>query len=540
VTATDVVETEELSTGLTGDAELDAPDGVRAVRITWIDWDSDFRAADLRIGDRVIAVDGVALADQLLPGKFGNLVGQANESLGWQTAGAQAGQTVTLTVLRGEEQLEVAAKLLAERLYRQGDKPALAPGGPVRLENDGFDGPWMSWYENFVKRMSYVLDYAWVRTVFDNRAALAEHDEWLPRIEYVEQHHPGDFARILRADWEAVRAYLAGAPVDAVDLEYRDLGAKRLEQVRAAAVAGHAELTAALADRIIDAFPVPTLEQHAAAVGKVVELPVVQEREIVNDLGQTYAVAASPTGEYYLVLLSGNPAVRALYATTERFRGNVNPSLAERHQYIGAISEQRRMITFRDRPIVGVLVDVIAARVGADGECFVDMREPPGDAGFTFAGEAALRSLAAAAPSADAPPEAVLTTMVDAVKTADRARFDQLFATWSAGTYDGQAYYNAAYRQAPAAMNGAWERSREMITGDVYDVRVASIGRVRRVVEPDPATMRPAIDQVVCFIDHVGSFDGEYRTFMTSFVHRRWVLQRLDEGPWRITEAQSL
>jgi hypothetical protein len=79
-----------------------------------------------------------------------------------------------------------------------------------------------------------------------------------------------------------------------------------------------------------------------------------------------------------------------------------------------------------------------------------------------------------------------------------------------------------------------------MITAEVYDVRVASIRPVRRIVEPDPATFRPAVDQVVCFIDHVGSFDGEYRTFMTSFVHRRWALQRRDEGPWRFTEAQSL
>ena len=55
-----------------------------------------------------------------------------------------------------------------------------------------------------------------------------------------------------------------------------------------------------------------------------------------------------------------------------------------------------------------------------------------------------------------------------------------------------------------------------MITGDVYDVRVASVGAVRRVVEADPATMRPAIDQVICFADQVGCFDGEYRTFMTS------------------------
>ena len=63
---------------------------------------------------------------------------------------------------------------------------------------------------------------------------------------------------------------------------------------------------------------------------------------------------------------------------------------------------------------------------------------------------------------------------------------------------------------------------------------------MRRIIEPDPAVHRPAIDQVGCVLDHVGQFDGGFRTFMTSFVHRNWVLQRRDGGPWRITEVQSL
>ena len=89
-------------------------------------------------------------------------------------------------------------------------------------------------------------------------------------------------------------------------------------------------------------------------------------------------------------------------------------------------------------------------------------------------------------------------------------------------------------------MDEAWQKSREMITGDVVDVRVAHVGAVRRIIEGDAASHRPAIDQVVCTIDHVGQFEGEFWTFMTSFVHRRWVLQRRDDGPWRIVEVQSL
>jgi hypothetical protein len=267
----------------------------------------------------------------------------------------------------------------------------------------------------------------------------------------------------------------------------------------------------------------------------------VGEQDIVNALGVTYAVAAAPDGgDSYFIELSDNAKVRGLYGTAQRFRVTVNPSLTEDFQYVVAITDQRRMITYDERPAVGIMVDVLAARVGPDGECVVDLREPAPDGGFAFAGESLLRSLERSAMPDDASPEEVIVAMVDAIKTADRDSFDPLFATWDAGSFDGELFYNAAYRPSDAALNDAWEGSRELITGTVYDVRVASVGGVRRVIESRPANALPAIDQVTCFVDHVGLFDGEYRVFMTSYVHRRWVLQRRDEGPWRIAEAQSL
>jgi hypothetical protein len=541
VTPPDEVETGDLATGLTTDAEIEPRDGVRSLRVTWIAWDSDYRSSDLRIGDRVIAVDGTSLEDRLVPGKFASLVGQATESLGWQQAGAVPGQTVVLTVLRGEERKDISARLLSQRLYSMGADAALAPGGPAKLQADGFGSAWMGWYEDFVERMSYVLDFAWVRVVFDNRAALIEHDEWRPRIEYVEQHWPGRFAGMLRADWEAARVCLAGTAVGTVDLEYRDLGARRLEETKGAAATAYGELLAEFKDRLVPPFPVPTFEQLATSAGKVVELPVIREQDIVGDLGDTLAVARDPGGsEHYFIQLSGDPLVRGLYATAARFRTTVHPALIEQYGYVAAISERRRMITFDDRPTVGVLVDVIAARVGAEGECFVDLRDPAPDGSFTFAGESLLRSLELSVLPDTAGPDEVLLAMIAAIKTADRERYEPLFATWAAGNYDGEPFYNAAYRPAPAALDDAWERSRELLTEDVYDVRIASVGPVRRVLESRPANGLPAVDQVTCFVDHVGFFDGEYRVFMTSFVHRRWVLQRRDGGPWRIAEVQSL
>jgi hypothetical protein len=537
VTPPGETETGDLTTGLTTEAELEPEDGVRALRVTWIAWDSDYRSSDLRIGDRVVEVDGVSLQDRLVPGKFSSLVGQATESF----PGATAGQIVTLAVLRGTERREVSARLLSVRIYHLGDEVALAPGGPPHMRSDGFDGAWAFWYEDFVKRMSYILDYAWVRVVFNNRSALVEHEEWLSRIEYAEQHYPGDFAGRLRADWEAARECLAGAAVAGVDLEYRELGAKRLETVTAAAATAYDELILALGDRVREPFPAPTLEQLDAAVGQVVEFPALRERDIVNSLGETYGVAAAPDdGDSYFIQLSDNAKMRGLYGTAERFRVTVNPGLTENFRYVVAISDQRRMITYDERPTVGIMVDVLAARLGADGECLVDLRAPTPDTGFAFAGESLLRSLERPALPDDAGPDEVIVAMVDAIKTADRDRFDPLFATWAAGIYDGEPFYNAAYRPSDSALDDAWERSRELITEDVYDVRVASVGSVRRVLESRPANALPAIDRVTCFVDHVGSFDGEYRVFMTSYVHRRWVLQRRDEGPWRIAEVQSL
>jgi hypothetical protein len=76
--------------------------------------------------------------------------------------------------------------------------------------------------------------------------------------------------------------------------------------------------------------------------------------------------------------------------------------------------------------------------------------------------------------------------------------------------------------------------------GEVYDARVETVEKVQRVLERDADHGLPSVDQVVVWVDHYGLFDGEYRTFQNINVRRRWVLQRLDDGPWRITTIQSL
>ena len=84
----------------------------------------------------------------------------------------------------------------------------------------------------------------------------------------------------------------------------------------------------------------------------------------------------------------------------------------------------------------------------------------------------------------------------------------------------------------------SWEASRRSITGPVFDARVERVERVRRVFSA--ADGLPNLDEVIVWVDHFGQFDGEYRAFVDINVNRRWTLQRLDEGPWKILSLDHL
>ena len=84
------------------------------------------------------------------------------------------------------------------------------------------------------------------------------------------------------------------------------------------------------------------------------------------------------------------------------------------------------------------------------------------------------------------------------------------------------------------------EASRRLITGDVYDAHIGRVERTRLLYEPGPADPLPRVESARVILDHVGLIDGEYRTFSDINVHRVWRLQRLNGGPWKITEVQRL
>ena len=97
-----VIAADSVTSGLLTDSAFDAPYPALVVRS--LTWDSGFRASGLRPGDRIVAVDGVALAipadPQELARALSRMVGQLAEDQAWHDAGRKDGDPLTLTVRR--------------------------------------------------------------------------------------------------------------------------------------------------------------------------------------------------------------------------------------------------------------------------------------------------------------------------------------------------------------------------------------------------------------------------------------------------------
>lgn len=136
--------------------------------------------------------------------------------------------------------------------------------------------------------------------------------------------------------------------------------------------------------------------------------------------------------------------------------------------------------------------------------------------------------------------------MIQAIKLGDEETWKSLFANWRVVTLDNKsAIFDSSYVPPSSVLFSAWEHSRRFIMGEVCDARVEKVGRIRRIVSrglDEEDKWIPAVDQVNVFVDHYGSPDegSKYRTFVNLNVKRRWALQRLDNGPWRITSIQHL
>lgn len=567
----------DVRTGLRTEEELTSePYGFR---VTWIDWDSPFRDTDLAIGDLVVAVDGEPYAREGRETAAPRAVGQYHETMHWADRGAADGDPVTLRVLRwpdGEAlDLEIAGTLREEVFYQDAkERRALGPGGPPRTGTSSEDGAfagWASWYETFTKRSAYVLDDGWNRGSFNNRRELTTHQDDRERLDYLLESYPGPFADAAAADWERVREVLEGARFDITDddLVYRELGEKRREQARETSRAAWDAFLEELGDETIDTFPAadPIRGDRSAVTGKVVVWPWITPRGgLIERFGRSFAVAGAHREGFYFAPLDA-PEMRRFFDAFFRYRAKVDPLVAERYRFVGRVLDDPVLLTADGRPAPGLLVEVIGGMAGAgDGDCFVDLRDPepaPEDATALarevgrspFAGEAELLAVDVPELTAGSSPAEVVTTMIQAVKWADQATWESVFADWRVlSGWGGAPVVDLAYGPSRGNLDRQWGEARRQILDYLYDARVAEVGRVRTLRGPNdggpddggPDEGGPAVDQVDVIVDHVGLAEPgngggpEYRAFVDSRVYRRWRLQRLDGGPWRVTEVRRL
>jgi len=531
-------------------------------RVTWIAWDSPFRDTDLRIGDLIVALDGVPYEKADREKTAPRAIGQYQEEAFWEDRGAADGDEIVLTVLRGtpdggKQELEVRGPLRAEVFYHDGrERVALGPGGPPRRATSAEDGSlanWAGWYETFIKQASYVLDAGWDRGSFNNRRELAAHLEERERIDYLLEHYPGPFADAAAADWERVRQALEGERVELTeaDLAYRELGEKRRDEAREAARRSRERFLEGLAPETIPTFPAvdPIRGDRAAVAGKVVVFPWITPRGgLIERFGRSYAVAGSARDGFYFAPLDA-PEMQRFFDAFFRYQAKVDPGIAERYRFVARILDDPVLLTADGRPAPGLLVQVIGGSAGAgDGDLFVDLRDPvPADGAARevgrspFAGEEALAGIDVPELADDAPPAQVVTTMIQALKWADEATWRSVFASWRLfSRFSGPPIVDMAFGWKDGSFTREWGEARRQILDFVYDARVAKVGPVRTLREPGLDDGGPALDQVDVSVDHVGLIDDEYRTFTDVRVHRLWRLQRLDGGPWRVAELRRL
>ncbi len=520
----------------------------KGFRVTWIDWDSDFRNSDLQIEDIIIGYDDISFEPFLESGKHGSAIGQYGETAYWQKLDEiKHGHAITLKVFREgvKEILGIPGKLLAQRFYydsaTEDRKRALGPGGPPSMSRDDFSVSWSGWYESLAKKMSSILDGGWDHKRINNKKELQEHEGHRERIDYLQEKYPGPFADVVLSDWQKVYDSLLGKEIDEVDLEYREIGAKRIETVKQEAQTAWNKVYADLKDKTITAFPTVHIDDRDSVAGKIVELPWITTRNIINDLGKTFAVVGNMTEGFYFIQLSDSAYVRKFYDAMYRYKAQVSPKLTERYQYLAEIIDEPALITKDRKAITGLMAKIVAARAGSDGEFFVDLRNTENDDEIKFAGQEKVNQFAPIKVKDDASPREVIEAMIEAVKLGHEEAWKSLFATWRARLYwENHVTFDPSYVPR-GSFPGAWEQSRRLISDRVHDVRVDKTNTVRRILQKDDEFGFPDIDEVDVFVDHYElSENGKYKTFLDVNVRRRWTLQRLDEGPWRITTVQRI
>jgi hypothetical protein len=549
----EVVEENSLSSGLSTQALFESePCGYR---ITWINWDSSFRASDLKLGDRVIAINGKKIECPAAESatvsaqertqqiqkfvQFG--LGSLNEHTVWQQSGLQEGSSLTLSVLRqaadGNIALEIRGTVRNDRLYFAADgSPMVALPGPVGRERDGLNQPWSIWYEDFQRFLYRPLLDGWANRM-DSRRLLSELLKDQPRIDLLTKKYPGAFAQSVKADFERARVVLEGEvfKIAPSDLEYRRLGEQRAAQVKTASKTAWAAMQKSLESQTIPAFPSANpLEQRAKVVGKVVALPAIKPRDWLNEAGRCYLHSGDSSEGHYFIDCQ-QPAMNRMFEAQYRYQRSVKPKLEESYTMIGKILDEPRMLLIDGRASFGLMLEPLGVMIGED--VFVDLRNVKNNIS-PFTDEDALKSSNLALPADNASPRQVIQTMIEAVKWGDEKLWRSLFAESEVWIENGRIGYSP--QRSTNSMSEDWIRSRRLILESVFDVRIAFVSAVQVLVTPEMIRSAPRVEQVRVEIRHVGLFEGVYRSFVSINVHPVWVLQRVNNGAWRIISSQGL
>lgn len=506
--------------------------------VRWVAWDSP--ASDLAAGDLVLAVEG---AGRRLEGADVPRLSYppGGTSALWSALGCDPGTPLTFTVARDGDTLYVSVGAIPQRFYQSLDgKRSLFPGGPYALSRAEIGETWSTWYERIIKAWSLILCDGWRQRSFKTRELLKQHADEFRAVEYLEQHHPGQFAENIAARWRDVERVLAGSAfADAdVDLGYREVAAERRDKIKAAGVAAHAAYEDENSESLEDAFPAPDpYETDAGSVaGRLVVIDRVSPRDMRNDGVQAWYMLGDRQKGWYFLDANSAPAMR-MHIAIDEYKLQVTPHLGESYRMYLRVTEEPMIRAKEARNVaLGFKVELVAAFVGR--ELFISGldTETPVVAGSEHVSGAALHT-----PPPDAEPEALARYRIDAIKKLRRDRWEALFADWKV-TWDFAA--NPVFLPygeiGPSDKRSGWEQSRKRLFDDIFDVRVLGASKPHVVLAQDPGDGTPCVEECEVLVEHVGRFDGEYRSFKDSWLTRAWRLQRVDDGPWRFVFPRAL
>ena len=473
-------------------------------------------------------------------------IGNYLESTYWTEQDIRDGQSIVLEVFRDGKSLNITGKIQQQQTYLNADnRLTIGVNGPTRLSNDGFASAWINWYEKFVAyTRHYIDDKRWERSTIDNRRLLAEYYEWRERIGYLLIHYPGRFANTVLADWEKVRQIFEGVTYTDIteeDLEYRKIGEQRALLVKEAAIKGHTAFIQKSLANMIPAFPAmdPVHGNILEVAGKITTVPTITYDQFINDLGKSYAVIGSAQDRYYFIHLNSKE-LDVFFKTLFHYQAQVTPDIKECYQFFAEILNEPTMLSYGGKAITGLMVKVLAGMAG-ESNVFIDIGKAGENGIAIFEGEEALKIFAAIPLDDAASPQQVIEAMIYYIKLGDMAAWRKLFCNWQIySEWEGPPFMGLGYFFTHESYQHTWEQSRRQILNDIFDARVLYSGPVKTVVEENKRTGVPKVEQVKIIIDHVGKFEGVYRSVSNLYVHRKWVLQRLNGGPWKIKEQQAL